>query len=104
MDLRGNVMRRVQLKSVAELRQEINAVINPIKARYEYYSSERLDMRKKIIDYFFTPQNEAKILEVMSYVSGYRVEAAVNSSMLLINFESVNEFANTMLGSGLGLA
>ncbi|MCL9682977.1 hypothetical protein [Legionella maioricensis] len=96
-------MQKVQLKSVAELRQEINAVVKPINLRLEQYRAAKAVMRPKVVDYFFTKQNESRLLEVMTLIAGHPVEAAVNAQLLAIDFSSLQGLTDTILSSGLGL-
>ncbi len=96
-------MKKVPLKTVAELRQEINATVKPVNLRLEQYHAAQAVMRQKMVDYFFTKSNEAKLLEVMSFISGHSMEAAVNGHLLSINFNSLEELTSTILNSGLGL-
>ena len=93
-----------KVKSAAELRQEINAVIHPLTLRSEHYRAARLSMRKKIIESFLTKKDEARILEVMRFVTKDSVEAAVNNQLLFIDFNSVDEFTQSILSCGLGFA
>jgi hypothetical protein len=97
------VMQKVQLKSVAELRQEINTIEKPVRVRHEQYKAAKAVLRPKIVDYFFTKRNEAKLLEVMAFIAGHPVETAVNAQLLAIDFSSMQELTDTLLSSGLGL-
>ncbi len=96
-------MQKVQLKSVAELRQEINTIEKPVRVRHEQYKAAKAVLRPKIVDYFFTKRNEAKLLEVMAFIAGHPVETAVNAQLLAIDFSSMQELTDTLLSSGLGL-
>ena len=96
-------MQKVKLKSVAELKQEISAVVKPVNVRHEQYKAAKAAMRPKVVDYFFTKQNETKLLEVTTFIAGHPVDAAVNAQLFAIDFNSMQEFTDTLLSSGLGL-
>ena len=98
-------MTQVHSKNIEKILQEINSAIKPIKIRYERYSTARWAMRQQIIDYFFTPNNEAKILEVMRFITGAPVQAAaaVNAQLLLTEFETLEHFTQAILECNLGL-
>jgi hypothetical protein len=97
------MMLKVPKKNAALLQQELNFVINPLKFRHERYSTARLVMRQRIVDYFFNASNEAKLLDVMRFILGTSEETFVNPELMLTDFQSPKEFIDAILNSGLGL-
>ncbi|WP_173238253.1 hypothetical protein [Legionella antarctica] len=78
-------------------------MVKLINFRFEQYKGAQTEIRQKIIDYFFTKQNETKLLEVMGFMAGHTVQAVDASRLLSTNFDSLEALTSTVLNSGLGL-
>lgn len=89
-------------KSSIILQQQIKTALDPIIARHNYYISAKANMLKSVSAHFFTDSNKDKFLEVTQFFAGPAV-APVSMQLLAVQFDTLEQFTQSIKDSGLGL-
>lgn len=90
-------------KSSTILQQHIKTALDPIVARRNYYVLAKANMFKSVSAHFFTDMNKEKFLEVTRFFADNPEVEPVSMQLLAIQFDTLEQFSQTIKDSGLGL-